>query len=382
MDERKLQFRVGLLVIVALAVGSWLVIRFGDVQRSWRKHYDISIRFDSAAGLYPSAPVLLNGVVVGAVKQVVLDGAQGGVIVSVEIRDDVRIRADALPMVARSLLGETAIEFTRGSAKEFLEAGAEIVGQGAPDPMVAVQRLEARASAALELLGETGAEWKLVARNLNSLMDTNRGHFDVVVERAAESLHQLTITLQTTQKMVAAANKIVSDPASQQALQETLIAMPELVQETRQTIAATRSAIDNINRNLINLAQVTEPISKRGDLMVAKLDSSLGNLDALLSEMNRFAKLVNSEDGTLQKFTADPSLYENLDKSSQSMAVLLKNLEPIIRDLREFSDKIARNPEILGVGGALRPSPGLKDQELIQHQAPRSAVKPVRGGMK
>jgi phospholipid/cholesterol/gamma-HCH transport system substrate-binding protein len=382
MDEQKFQFRVGLLVIVALAVGSWLVIRFGDVQRSWRKHYEISIRFDSAGGLYPSAPVLLNGVVVGAVKQVVLDGAQGGVIVAVEIRDDVRIRRDSLPMVARSLLGETAIEFTRGSSKEFLEGGAEIVGQGAPDPMVAVQRLEHRASAALEVLGETGAEWKQVARNLNSLMETNRGNFDVVVEQAAEALHQLTITLQTTQKMVASANRIVSDPASQQALQETLTAMPELVQETRQTIAATRTAIDNINRNLVNLAQVTEPISKRGDLMVAKLDSSLGNLDSLLAEMNRFAKLLNSEEGTLQKFAADPSLYENLERSSQSLAVLLKNLEPILRDLREFSDKIARNPEILGVGGALRPSPGLKDQELIPQPPARSVVKPVRGATK
>jgi phospholipid/cholesterol/gamma-HCH transport system substrate-binding protein len=100
--------------------------------------------------------------------------------------------------------------------------------------------------------------------------------------------------------------------------------------------------------------------------MVAKLDSSLGSLDSLLAELNRFAKIVNSEDGSLQKFTSDPALYENLDKSSQSLAVLLKNLEPIMRDLREFSDKIARNPELLGVGGALRPSNGVKDQELLQ----------------
>jgi phospholipid/cholesterol/gamma-HCH transport system substrate-binding protein len=379
MDERKLQFRVGLLVVVALAVGSVLVIRFGDLQRSWRKQYEISIRFDSAAGLYPSAPVLLNGVVVGAVRQVVLDGKEGGVIVAVQIRDDVRIRDDSLPMIARSLLGETAIEFARGASDDFLQPGDVIVGQGAPDPMVAVQRLEARASAALEVLGETGAEWRQVAANLNTLMDTHRGNFDVVVEQAAEALHQLTITLQTTHKLVAATNKIVADPESQRALHETLTAMPELVRETRQTIVATRTAIDNINRNLVNLAEVTEPISKRGDLMVAKLDSSLGNLDALLGEMNRFAKLVNSEDGTLQKFAGDPSLYENLDRSSQSLAVLLKNLEPIVKDLREFSDKIARNPEVLGVGGALRPSAGLKDEEMLPPQ--RQTTRPLRPGL-
>jgi len=376
MDERKLQFRVGLLVIVALSVGSALVIRFGDVQRTWRKHYEISIRFDSAGGVYPSAPVQLNGVVVGAVKQVILDRERGGVTVTVDIREDVRIRADSVPMLARSLLGETALEFSRGTSKEFIKANDILDGQGAPDPMVAVQRIEERASAALEMLTETGGEWKLVASNLNGLMDTNRGNIDVVIERAAESLHQLTLTLQSTQKMVASANKIVSDPESQAALQQTLTALPELVIETKKTITATNRAIENVNRNLVNLAQVTEPIGKRGDLMVAKLDSSLGSLDSLLAELNRFAKLVNAEDGSLQKFTADPSLYENLDKSSQSMAVLLKNLEPVMKDLREFSDKIARNPELLGVGGALRGSTGLKDQELIQPT--RQTIKPVK----
>lgn len=386
MDERKLQFRVGILVIVAMSIGSYLVIQFGALQQKWRKHYEVSIRFDSAAGLYPSAPVMLNGVVVGTVQNVLLDGSQGGVIVGVEIREDVKLRTDSLPVVARSLLGETAIEFTRGSSKEFLEPGSEVQGQGAPDPMVAVQRLEHNASEALQVLGETSQEWKQVAVNLNNLMDTNRGNIDVVVEQAAEALHQLTLTLQSTQKMVASANKIVADPISQQALKDTITAMPELVNQTKATIVTTRKAVDNINRNLVNLAQVTEPIGKRGELMVGKLDSSLGNLDQLLAELNHFARMVNQKDGTLQKIAADPSLYDNLDRSSQSLAVLLKNLEPIMKDLREFSDKIARNPELLGVGGAIRPSVGLKDQEIIQQSPPpaRTPVKPVRGpgGMK
>ena len=35
--------------------------------------------------------------------------------------------------------------------------------------------------------------------------------------------------------------------------------------------------------------------------------------------------------------------------------------EKITRDLEVFADKIARRPELIGVGGALRPSSGLKD---------------------
>ena len=156
--------------------------------------------------------------------------------------------------------------------------------------------------------------------------------------------------------------------------------MPKLVNETQRTIAETRNAVassrqvlDSVNKNLVNLTQVTEPIGKRGDQMVAKLDSSLTNLDQLLGEMNRFAKLVNTKDGSLQKFASDPSLYDNLDRSSQSLAVLLRNIEPVLRDMREFSDKVARNPELLGVGGAVRPSAGLKDTELLNPQKPSVA---------
>ncbi len=55
-----------------------------------------------------------------------------------------------------------------------------------------------------------------------------------------------------------------------------------------------------------------------------------------------------------------------------------KNLEPILRDLRQFSDKVARNPELLGVGGAVRPSNGLKDEEMLNSK--RSAVPPNARG--
>jgi phospholipid/cholesterol/gamma-HCH transport system substrate-binding protein len=53
----------------------------------------------------------------------------------------------------------------------------------------------------------------------------------------------------------------------------------------------------------------------------------------------------------------------------------LKNLDPVLNDMREFSDKIARNPELLGVGGAMRPSTGLRDSDLLQQQ-PASSQPP------
>src|SRR5262249_34842300 len=156
------------------------------------------------------------------------------------------------------------------------------------------------------------------------------------------------------------------------------------IEETHKTVIATRQVLDGMNRNLVSLSQVTEPVGKRGEQMVAKLDNSLTNIDTLLTELNRFVRTVNHKDGSFQKFIADPSLYNTLDRTSQSMAVLMRNLEPVMRDIREFSDKVARNPELLGVGGAVRPSQGLKDEEMLnskrRKQAPTAAQAPVARG--
>ena len=375
--ERQLQFRVGLLVLVSLGIGGWLVVQFGDLKQFMHKRYPLAIHFDSGSGLYPTAPVTVSGITVGTVRVIQLDEKRGGVVAMVDVREEVRIPIDSQALVIRSILGDTAIDITPGREREVLKPGGKFDGQMAVDPLEMVQRMEGRAVEVLTALGETTREWQLVAKNVNGLMETNRGNLGQVVERAAESLHEFTATMKHANDLLASANKIVGDPAAQQALHDTLVAMPKLVNETHRTIAETRNAVassrqvlDSVNKNLVNLTQITEPVGKRGELMVAKLDSSLTNLDQLLGELNRFAKLVNAKDGSLQKFASDPSLYDNLDRSSQSLAVLLRNVEPVLRDLREFSDKVARNPELLGVGGAVRPSTGLKDTELLNPQKP------------
>lgn len=377
VTERQLQFRVGLLVLVAAAIGGWLVYELGDLKQYIQKRYALTIHFESGSGLYPTAPVTLSGLGIGSVRSIQLDARQGGVVAQVDVREDVRIPIDSRAVIVRSILGETVIEITPGVDAVTLKPGGRFHGQLAVDPLEMVQRMEGRAVEVLDSLNATTREWQLVAKNVNGLMETNRGNLNEVVERAADSLHEFTTTMKHANELLASANKVVGDPQSQQALHDTLVALPKLVNETHRTIAETRNAVatsrqvlDGVNKNLVNLTQITEPVGRRSEQMVAKLDSSLTSLDQLMAELSRFAKLVNTKDGSLQKFASDPSLYDNLDRSSQSLAVLLRNVEPVLRDLREFSDKVARHPELLGVGGAVRPSTGLKDTELLNPQKP------------
>lgn len=381
MNERRLQFRVGLLVLVSISIGTALAVRFGDLHKHLEEQYPVVVQLPSAEGLYPSAPVTMYGIKIGEVADILLNEKRGGVDVIVGVKMGTRVRKDSRALVVRSLLGDTSLDFLPGSSAEHLAAGARIPGQAAADPLAMVQRLEARTLDTLDAFTATSKDWKLVAQNLNGLMDSNRGDLRLIVERAAESLQEFTATMQNANAMIGEANKVVSNPAAQEALQKTLTSLPQMVDETRLTIAATRKTVESANRNLANLAQLTEPVGQKGPQIVDRLDHSLASLEALLGELNALARVVNSGDGTLQRFATDPSLYENMDRSAQSMAVILRNAEPLIRDLKEFSDKIARNPEILGIGGALRPSPGARDSELLNPAARPAASTTQKSGL-
>ena len=361
MSESQLQFRVGLFVIASAIAIAAMIFQFGELHSLWEPRYTVSVWFESAPGVYRSTPVRRNGVTIGSVSDVRFDDNRGGVIVVVEIRDEVKLRKDARPRLVNSLLGDATIEFMPGKSPAPLEPGALLEGELPTDPAELLTRLDQKFSTTVDSFHATSREWQQVGRSINGILDTNRGNLTVVVEQSVEALHQFTVAMKHAERTLAQTQNIVADPKNQENLQRTLAAMPELVEQTQRTIAAVRSAVEKMDQNLANLNQVTTPLAKRSTTLLTRLDGTLANLETLTDELSQFARLLSKEDGSVRKFIADPELYRNLSQSTGSLAVLLQNMEPIVRDLRIFSDKVARHPEIIGVGGALRGSTGLKD---------------------
>ncbi len=361
MSERQLQFRVGLFVLVSLAICTTLVIQFGDVQKYLEQTYQLGIHFDDAPGLQTGTPVRQNGIGIGSVTDILLDEQDGGVLVVIDIQQGRKLRRDSQPALVRTLLGDASIEFSPGLSKEFLPPNTRIDGISPADPMQIIHRLERQVTTTLTAFEETSREWQKLGSNVNALVETQQGDLDAVIERAAVALHQFTQTMQTANVTLTEANHILADPQLQQDLKATVAALPQMVSETRQTIAAARISVQKIGENLDNLSQATDPLAEHSRSMVVKLDGSLGQLESLLTELNTFAKMVNTEDGSLQRFAADPELYENLNDSAAALSSLVQSLDPVLRDVRVFSDRIARHPELLGISGAIKGSSGLKE---------------------
>jgi phospholipid/cholesterol/gamma-HCH transport system substrate-binding protein len=376
MSERQLQFRVGVFVIVATVAMIVMVFEFGNLQNRLRPKYKVAIRFRSAVGISIGTPVRRNGVLIGSVTNVQFDDKSGGLVVHTEIKDGVRLWPDGHVRLVSSLLGDSAIEFTPGHSAKLLKDGDTVEGESAIDPLNMVGRMEQNVSNVIDSFEKTSLEWKSVGHNLNQILETNQGSLHDVVARAADALAQVTHTMKVMDETLDATSRLVADPRTQENLHRTLAALPTLTSETQKTLMVVRGAVQKMDENLTNLSDLTGPLSKRGVTLATHLENTLANMDLLTDQLAQFSKVLNSGDGSIRKLATDPDLYVNLDRSAQSAALLLRNLEPILRDLRVFSDKVARHPELIGVSGVLRGSSGLKYPEEAEPNHANTAQRP------
>src|SRR3984957_5021792 len=361
MTERQLQFRVGIFVSIALASIVGLIFEFGEIQTLLRPKYTVNIRFKSATGIAVSTPVRRNGVLIGSVTAVHFDDENGGLIVRASIKDGVHLWPDGRVRLVSSLLGDSAIELLPGKSKQALKDGDTVEAEPAVDPLNVVARMEQNVALLIDSFQQTSHEWQAVGHNLNNLLQTNQGHLQTVVARAAEALTDVAHTMKTVDQTLQDASRLIGDPQTQENLRKTMNALPVLADETQRTVAAVRAAVQKMDENLSNLNAVTAPLAKNGVTLATRIENTLANLEPRSGELTQFAKVITSPEGTIHKLAADPQIYVNLARSSENAALLLRNLDPVIRDMRIFSDKVARHPELLGVGGALRGSSGLKD---------------------
>jgi ABC-type transporter Mla subunit MlaD len=123
---------------------------------------------------------------------------------------------------------------------------------------------------------------------------------------------------------------------------------------------------------LSDIRTITRPLAERSELLVRDVAESAGSLNKVLTEVREVVRAFGRENGPVQKLLTDPNMANNLDAAAAALARVLMRADKISKDLEVFADKVARRPELIGVGGALRPSTGLKESPF----APSSPVPP------
>ena len=352
------------MTVVAIAAAVIMVFKFGDLSNSWKSGTHINIVLPNASGVHPQTPIRMSGIRIGHVEstQLIADGR--GVLVQALIESAYTFRKDSVAQVSRSLLGDGALEIIPGRSGEPIVDGDNIVGHAASDPAEVVARVEGRLSATLESFEKTGEQWGQLAGNLNRLLEATGPDGVNTMQRSAIALEQFTRTMKAAETTLASAGSLISDPEYQQQLTATLTALPQLLNETRNTLATVNKVVGQVDTTVQNINAATTPLARNGETIVTRLTSSLGNIETISGELAVVTKMMNENDGTIRKLLTDSRMYQNLNSTSASLAVLLENLKPVVADLQVFSDKVARHPELLGVRGVVRGSDGSKETQV------------------
>jgi phospholipid/cholesterol/gamma-HCH transport system substrate-binding protein len=252
-----------------------------------------------------------------------------------EYRDLARATRDVVPELRR----------TNDEIRELARASRETI----PD----VRKTNDQLQAALITWQKTGERAKLI-------LDKNEEKVSESLDNLNESLKRANNVLsdENQRNLTAALRNIRSGTENLPAISKNT---EELLRESQKTARKVNDSLVKADEVMGNLQQATKPFADRSPAIAKNLDESTARLNTVLTDLQELLKVIDRGDGTLKKIINDPSLYNHLDEAACMLTRLLPKLEPILRDVNVFTDKIARHPESLGVGGAIRPSGGLKE---------------------
>ncbi|MBI4271189.1 MAG: MCE family protein [Candidatus Rokubacteria bacterium] len=353
-DERRevaLKLRVGLFVLVALAVFLGMVYALGARARLFEARYTLHADFVEVGGLTEGATVRLAGVQIGRVSGVHLPGAPGGKVrvdLNIAKRFGDRIRRDSIARIeTQGLLGDKIVEISVGTAATPAASPGEVLAARGPTDfgrVISEGADTARDVAALvvalrqtvegvnrtqlvDKLGrvvdrvERGPGWvhallyeePVALRRLNQLITTTQA----LLERVAEGQGAAGVLISpegtaAAKRFVAAMDRLgrlVDRPGLEEGLLPALLFDPKY-----------RAALDDLRTVAHNLRGVSDRLAGgRGTLgaLLAAGDenvvrTAMEDLRVAVANLRAVSTRLEAGEGTLGALLADPTIYERL----------------------------------------------------------------------
>lgn len=127
MNKRKIEFYVGLFVIIGLICTAYLFTVLGEISFVKDTRYPVYGFFTSVSGLKSGASVQIAGVEIGIVSRVSIDKKRLVAKVEFSINKDIKLSEDVIASVKTSgIIGEKYIDILPGGSDIMLEPGGQI----------------------------------------------------------------------------------------------------------------------------------------------------------------------------------------------------------------------------------------------------------------
>ena len=236
---------------------------------------NVVVMLESGGGLKRGDRVTLQGVNVGSVRSVELNGPQG-VSATLRLNDDLPLPADTRASVVGDVFGAHTVELLPGTAMVKIEPGDTLRGANAP------------------ALAQTATELSTTARNVLIRADS------LLSPQAVADIHATTAILPSSAEQLRAAFTEFRLAAA--ALKRTTESFDQA--STGPALAAAIGRIDETARAMTAVASQMERSLAPLQSVFAKVDQGQGTLGRLVNDTSLYAEL-NGAARELRALTAD-----------------------------------------------------------------------------
>ena len=395
--ERKLgfsQLRVGVFVLVGLAVLAFLILNATGDFNPFEKKLRLKARFATADGLKEGGEVQLAGVHIGKVEQVKLlppdspEDAKIEAIMSIAQTLDgrpisERIRTDSTAqLIATSVLAnDKLINITPGTAKgvavtenDVLDStSAMSINQLTQTGNDLLQQINKLAIPTNEILNKANQGEGTLGRVIND--ESLYNNLDAAVGEAKLTVVKLQTTLDKVNRGDGSAAKLLNDPALYDSLNATVSQIEAIsadiragkgtagklltdealyndtraaIQDLRDTVKTAKPAIERLNQISENIDLLTKELNEgkgtagkllKDEQLYEDTRTAIAKITATVDKFNLLLADAQGGKGTIGKLLTDETLYNNINQTSSNINQLSSEGTKLIYDFRQNPKK-------------------------------------------
>ncbi|MGV1011894.1 MAG: MlaD family protein [Flavobacterium sp.] len=284
--SKEIKTAVLVLASITLFIWGYSYLKGKDLLTDYKILY---VQYDNVEGLTVSSPITISGLNVGKVSKITIDNTTGKVTVAMQINSDFPIKKSSV---------------------------AEIY---APNPISGKQ--------IAILPGKDGAE----AVTGDTLISSSKlGLTDEVARQIVPLKDKITKLLDNANVMLESVNQVLNAKTKEN-LQNSLANLNETIAQFKGASSQVNSLLaDNkskINGTMTNMEKATANFSKVSDsLAKVNIGPTVKNLQKTLENVDKMMADMQAGKGTMGKLIKDDALYNNFNKTSKELELLLQDL--------------------------------------------------------
>lgn len=283
------EIKTSILVIgsILLFIWGYSFLKGRDLLTNYRTFY---VQYDNVEGLMASAPVTINGLVVGKVTSIELNNVTGKLQVELQIKSDFPIsKSSVVSIYEPGLIGGKQIMITPNLEDiNPAESGSRLEGAIKPGlTSLVAERLTPLQEKVEKMVVTADA----LLTNINTILDA----------KTKENLKSTIANLDATLAEFKVATKTVN----------------EMLADNKGKINTT---MNNIDKASANFSKISDSLSK------VNINKTVKTLEQTLASVDKIMTDVQAGKGTMGKLMKDETLYTNFTKTSKELELLLQDV--------------------------------------------------------